>query len=481
MFKKQNLLAAMMLASTSAYSLPIDWHGAFGVDSSILNNYRRVKAKTNNVPVTTNSGSQEVALTDGSKQNASFQSYVFRLNPTLIVNDSATFKAELTSGYGRGGRVGENDQKSKKGGQVPYHYTTTSDNQLNINKLYMELYADSATYVIGRHSADWALGAVQNSGDNLWDRHSFIRDGITAKLKIGNFFINPYFARISSDGSLTRSHRTKETGITLLYDNIDNDMAFGVLYGVKTSSSYSEKSVNGPAGVTLGQTDVKVTDFYFRKKFSDLSFELEVPLFSGELGHYLTTTGNTKYKAQAILFSSNYKLSDTWSVGFDAGQVSGQGATTSSFEAAYLNPNFQVANLLFRYNMHAVTDDSQSLYDSYVTNAMYGKVKAQYKNEKWTWDTAIIWAKANEVAQKGETFFNHQTQTLVNSANANQSDDLGMEIDLSFKYQWNEAVEVGVNTAYLFTGDYWSFTNDANVKNEASNSYLLQANVGMKF
>lgn len=483
MFKKQNLLVATLLASTSAYSLPIDWHGAFGVDSSLINSYRRVKAKANNVPVSTNSGSQEVALTDGNKANASFQTYVFRLNPTLIVNDSATFKAELTSGYGRGGRLGENNESSKgnKSKHTPYYYNTTSDNQLNINKLYMELYADTATYVIGRHSAHWGLGAIQNSGDGLWDRHTFVRDGITAKLKIGNFYFNPYYSKISSDGSLTRAHRTKETGITLLYDNVDSDMAFGVLYAVKTSSFYAEDQVQGPAGVNLGKTDVKVTDFYFKKKFDALSFEVEVPLLSGELGNFLTTSGNTKYKASAILFSSNYKANDSWTFGIDAGQVSGQSSSNSSFEAAYLNPNFQVANLLFRYNMHAINDESKSLYDSYVTNALYGKVRAQYKTQKWTWDSALIWAKANEVAEQGKSFFNHQTQSIVNNAAYTQSNDLGMEIDLGFKYQWNEAVEVGVNTAYLFTGDYWSFTNDANNKNETSNSYLLQANVGLKF
>ncbi|MDD0854769.1 hypothetical protein HBN50_16790 [Halobacteriovorax sp. GB3] len=482
MFKTKSLFAALALTATSAHALPIDWHGVFGVDTTLINNYRRIKATSENVPYTSSAGSQEVTLAGGSQKNASYQSYVFRLNPHLIVNDSASIKAEITSGYGRGGRLGENDDQTKKGDAASalYYYNTSTDNQLNLNKVYMELYSDTATYVIGRHSAHWGMGAIQNSGDNVWDRHTFVRDGITAKIKIGNFFISPYWAKISSDGSLTRSHRVKETGISLFYDNVDNDIAFGVLYAKKKNSN-NGKVADEAGSQAFGETNVKITDLYFKKTFDKLKFEVEVPIMSGELGDVYGNSDNVKYKAQAILFSSSYQANDSWSFGFDAGKVSGQSATQSSFEAMYLNPNFQIANLLFRYNMRAVSDESYSLYDSYVTNTMYGKLRGQYKTNKWTWDAALIYAKAEEVAQANAGFYNHEGRAWVGTANVDQKDDLGMEVDLGFTYDWNEAVAIGGQAAYLFAGDYWAFTNDASNVNEANNSYLLQLNASIKF
>lgn len=481
------LVALTLITPITAWSLPIDWHGAFGVDSTLIDNYRRIEAVTDNSGT---SGTQEVPLASGSHANASWQSYVFRLNPVIIVNDSASLKGEISSGYGRGGYLGEDNKKSNltnPGASLYYYNQSSGSNSLALNKFYMELYSDTATYQIGRHSFHWGLGALINSGDKLWDRHSFTRDGITMNIKLGSFHIKPYWGKISQGGtalSFTRATNSKEYGFSLLYDNPERDMSFGLLYGKKIANAFNDDD-KGPAGINLGQTDVKITDIYFSKSFGMVDFAVEVPLMGGEIGNVYSASSQVKYKAKAFLFESNLRLSDSWKFGFDAGQVSGDAGTQSSFDAMYLNPNYQIANILFRYNLSAISTGNTgnaNVYDSYITNSTYFKVRADYIGERWSWNAAVIKAVANETADIGAPFYVHETNTLVTTgANTTQSDDMGMEIDLGFNYKWNDEINVGGNFGYLMAGDYYSFTNSTGVVNSADNSMLLQINTGISF
>ncbi|TNF30161.1 MAG: hypothetical protein EP319_05910 [Deltaproteobacteria bacterium] len=484
-------IALVLVTPMTAWSLPIDWHGAFGVDSTLIDNYRRLESVVDNSSPTT--GSQEVELAAGKHANASWQSYVFRLNPVLIVNDAASLKGEISSGYGRGGYLGDDNKKSNvsnPGASLYYYNQSTGTNDLVLNKFYMELYSDTATYQIGRHSYHWGLGALYNSGDKLWDRHSFTRDGITMNIKLGSFHIRPYWGKISqgsgTTASFTRATNSKEYGFSLLYDNPERDMSFGLLYGKKLANAFNNDDTGpGATANTLGQTDVKITDIYFSKTFGIFDFGIEVPLMGGEIGNVYTGTSQVKYKAKAFLLESNLKVTDSWKFGLDAGQVSGDAGTQSSFDAMYLNPNYQIANLLFRYNLRAVSradGNRGNIYDSYITNATYFKARAEYVGEKWSWNAAVIKAVANETADLGQTFYVHETNTYVSTgANTTQSDDMGIEIDLGFNYKWNDEINIGGNFGYLMAGDYYSFTNSTGVINSADNSMVLQINTGITF
>ena len=198
--KKFLTITAVIASANITHALPIDWHGEFQVDTHRIEEF----AKSESNDIATSAGSQEIDLAGGAKSNASFQTYIFKLQPQIIVNDSTTITAELTTGYGKGGRLGDNP--TKKANEVSgsrftnalYTYNTTSDNGLNLTQAYATFFADTATYKVGRHSAHWGLGAIQNSGDKAGDRHTSTRDGITIDFKIGNFNISPYYSKISS-------------------------------------------------------------------------------------------------------------------------------------------------------------------------------------------------------------------------------------------------------------------------------------------
>ena len=471
-----------VLFHSDIYAVPIDWHGVFGADTTIIDNYRRVEALHE---TKTGVGSEEVSLA-GGKTNASFQSYIFHLNPHVVINDSTSFKSELSLNSGSRSQFLGDSQKPGNGdgfgtALYPQNFANNSSG-LAANQFYMELYADTATYIIGRHTSHYGLGAVINSGDNIWDRHAFARDGISMKVRLGNFTINPYWGKVAHGGTLTDGTRVKDYGASLIYDNLERDLGFGILYGKKKNSSLNDtidSEISGTA-TALGKTDVKVTDLYFKKGFGKFSFQLEVPLISGDIGNAYGNDRNAKYNAKAIIFETKFDLSDSVTIGLNGGKVDGDGGTSSSYEAMYLNPNYKIANLLFAYNLNAINGASSSLYNSYVTNVTYLKLFANFKSSKWNWTPAFIWARANEVAKKGVMFHDHMRNRQV-MAQDTQSDDLGMEIDLNFTYDWNDALQIGGKSAYLLTGDYFAFTNDPVNKNKADNSYLLQLNAIVHF
>jgi hypothetical protein len=468
-----------------SHALPVDWHGSFGVDSTIVSGERRIKSKADNSTVGA-PGTQELALDHGNDSSASWQSYVLRLNPVIIINDAATLKLEMTTGYANGGYLGDSAQTDKNNnlGSSLYYYNQASGSALNVKKAYVELYSDTATYLVGRHSYQWGLGAIYNEGGDVFDRHSYSRDGITMKIKIGNFHMSPFWSRVDNSG-LTSATASTEYGSGFLYDNPEKDVAFGGLYGLKSSHADTTlyKSSNNST-LSLGETDTKILDFYFKKIFNKFDMTVEFPLFSGTLGHASDAATVSSYNAKAIILQTNYKHNDNCTYGFDGGQVSGSRGDANKFGATYLNPNFQIANLLFRYNFAAVKQTGvagtqQSIYDAYITNARYFKLRSTYNAEKWTFDSALIYALAMETASAGSKAFNHTTGKIFDAV-ASQSSSLGTEIDFSAKYRWNNEVSIGSALGYLVTGDYFAFTNTT-TPNAVKSSMLLQINTAISF
>lgn len=460
--KYSMLFAAIVgfaLAPSKSLALPIDWNGVFGADYNYMDNYRKA---TGDGSTAGDTGSQESDKISGSRDTLKYSSMIFRLNPSILINDSATIKGELTHGYGRTGIMGDssinnNDDESETyQGNSLFLYNTSdvSKNGLGISKIYAELYSDTATYVVGRHSIDWATGAVLDSGSDKWDRHYFVRDGVTVKMKLGYFQIEPYYSIPVSNGR-TYGSSLVDYGFSVLYDNPERDMVFGLLYSQKSGSSKQEVNFDDNGVVEISETDSLLVDIYIKKIFGDFTFELEVPWISGKIGTIYSGQEVSKYEATSFIFKSNYNFNSNWKAGVDGGLISGDKADKSKFQATYLNPNFKIAKILFNGN-----SDLNKYHDDYVTNVQYARAHVGYITGKWIIDGAIIYAQAVETAKKGKDAFNHQKHKLY-AAGATQSSDYGIEADLDINYQWNNEVEVGAYIAYLNTGDYFAFTNTA--------------------
>ncbi|MCY4524358.1 MAG: hypothetical protein OXB84_06435, partial [Halobacteriovoraceae bacterium] len=235
-----------------------------------------------------------------------------------------------------------------------------------------------------------------------------------------------------------------------------------------------------PSG--LGHTDVKLIDLYLKKTFGSFTFAVEMPLLSGQIGDVYGSKQGINYKARAIIFESSMKLGNSWKIGFDWGKVNGDNGSTGSFDAMYLHPNYQIANVLFRYNRKAVADpDAVNIYDSHINNATYFKFHSEYNSGKWTFRNALIMASADEVAKASDgRAFNHLTNVTF-TPGLDQESDLGLEFDFNMDYRWNTETTIGMGLGYLFSGDYFAYTNDPAVSHEAENSFVIQLNTSVKF
>jgi hypothetical protein len=469
---------ATLIHNQSAYSRPMEWQGIFGADATQINNYRRTSSPqildgTGNLPA----GSQQIPTANGNHEDASFQTYILKLQPSIIINDGATFFSEITSGYGSGSFFGDStvtkkDANNTFGNALYMNNSTLSD--VKFTQFYLKLYSDTATYTVGRQNVNWGLGALYNDGHKNWSRYTSINDGLTADFKAGNFYITPFWAMINSQSDVTKASHTSTYGIRLLYDSVEKDMAFGLIYGNRSSGSNNTFYV-GANGNPLGKTDLKIIDFYLKKTYGKLQFQFEVPMISGEMSNVFGTQQKDTYKTFALFSENSYRFNDNWNFGVNFGYASGEDGNGPNFEAFYTHPNYKVANILFRYNMFATNNTTQSIFDAYLTNVQYMRIPVSFIAGSWTFEAAYIYAKAIESAQNGKSAFEHEKNQFF-TASGTQGKNYGSEIDVNVLYQWNSNVSVSINLGYLFVGDYYKFTNSTQSLN-LENSYLLQSGV----
>lgn len=463
------------LSINSAIALPIDWSGVFGADTHMLSNTCRTSDKIPGTPTKPLDGSQGLVSDDC---NASFSTYIFRLNPTIIVNDGVTFKGELSTGGIRGNFMGGDAANSVEGPNNSYFFTAPAQNSsLNINQAYMELYADTALVRIGRMSKNFGMGLTINDGSKAWDRFYSIYDGIDAEMKIGNFSIIPHYAMISNTGDDTPTPTTtpqeasgkldvKEIGMTAKYENKNRDLVASLFYAQRSSSGGStfyqatdSTTPTTPDLIPRGKTDVTIIAPYVSKKWDRLTVAAEGSYQTGKFGHVYTATESEKLSSTAFAFDVRYELNPKWEVGVLAGSASGNDASSSKFGAAYLNPNFQIADLMFRYNYAAINEAGRSIFDSSVTNANFVRLFGNYKTDKWTWKGAFIMATANETAKAGKASYHHE-ENYKFDGQSKQDSSYGYEFDFGFDYRWNPNVTIGAYYAYWMVGDYYAFKND---------------------
>ena len=486
-FKTPHLAAIVsLLFIMPIWAATVEVNGFIGFDTSMISKYD--KGNSGDDPTR-----ESQTINTNGKNTASFQTYIFHLDPTIIINDAATIKGEISTNYGRGGIFGESTQSAKDGSWAGPAYllstTATQNNRdrknvLSINQLYTELYTDFGTIQLGRFSQHWGLGAINHAGTDPWNRYVTAKDGIAIKAKIGHFKVTPWWAKIDSGESLSSSTGQREYGLALLYDNPERDLMLGVAYSNKHAKSKLNVDLvdNGDGNHDINSAKAKVFSLFAKKVYKKLTFAMEVPLANGHFNNLYDGVGKTTYNAHAILVELNYKKSPKWNFASKLGYVSGDKGKTDKFSAFYVNPNYQIANLLFNYNFVNMSDPNNSIWDRYLANIKYLRLQATYSTDKWDYTGAIITALANEVAKAGGVAFNHEKNYRFDvAADAqNQKKSYGTEIDLDLTYHWNQETTVTGSIGYLLAGDYYAFTNTAN-KAKTQNPYLIQAKVGMNF
>jgi len=461
----------------------MDFGGELGFDSIRVSNYRRTKDST--TPVA--NGSSAI---DGSGDSAYIQTYLFKLKPNMIVNDHVTMRGEVTTGSGRGGKIGEGDYIGSNEGKGHTHYFHTvpnnnGKNALNINQLYMDIYSETATYRVGRFSKQWGLGALINNGEKSWDRFFTYYEGVEAIFSLGKLYITPSWSNISNNDVMNHDGEIKDIALSLLYDNPDKDMKFGVYLAKRKTNGNSIYTVDpdndnsDTALANLTNSDSNLLDLFMSRYFGNFFVGVEVPYIYGDLGNVNGTP--TDYKGLAVIVQTNYEFNERWTALAHFGKIDGDEGKAGSFNAVVLHPNYQIAELMFRYNFDAVSDSTgaENIFESSISNATFLKLGATYKKNLWSWNMAWIYGKAAQTASSGNRSFNHE-QGYHFTAIADQKDDLGHELDVSFDYQWNPNLTLSGVAAYFMVGDYYAFTNTATELN-TSNQMSAGLKLNLKF
>jgi len=466
--------------SLFTFAVPLDISGELGYDSIRLSNFRRTDA-SGTVPVGSN------AIAGDGESSAYLQSYLLKLKPNMVVNDHVTVKGEVSTGKGRGGKIGEGDYNNSAQGMGQAHYyhtipqTSGSNNNLNVNQLYMDIYSETATYRVGRYAKNWGLGALINSGEKSWDRFFTYYEGAEAVFSLGKLYITPSWSNISNNETLTHNGEIKDISISLLYDNPDKDMKFGVYLGKRKTNGNAIYTANGDENTAASRitfSDSNLLDLFMSRYWGKFFLGVEVPYLYGTLGNLNGTA--TDFKGLGVITQTSYEFNERWKGLVDFGLIDGEKGQAGSFTAVYLHPNYQIAEIMFRYNLDAVNDSDENVYESSITNATFLKLGASYQRNLWTWNMSWIYAKANEVAKSGSRAYQHE-QGYHFTSNADQKDDLGHEFDLTFDYKWNPNLTLSGVMAYYMVGDYYAFSNNSANENATSNQMAAGLKLNLQF
>ena len=478
------IFTLFLLSLNQAEALPIDWQGNLAFDWTNLSNGRFIEGTGQN---STNFGSQEISNNSFENNEATFQSYIFRLNPIIVVNDSVIIKSEISNGFARGGFLGDSTTTNFGDETHPgryYNSVPSGSDSLVLNYLYTKIYGSTATYTVGRHPVHWGLGAILNNGDERLSRFLSIRDGLTAEIKLGKFVIKPFIARSFTNDSRSAESHQREYGGSLLYHSIESELKLGIFYSnITTGDQETQRQgdiTNTGTLTSFGGGTLKLTDFYFEKSFNKIKISAEVPIFSGTIGNIFQDNQTANYDSKAFVVESIYKYNDQWSLSVNLGMIEGEDGNSSTFGATYLHPAYQIANVLFRYNREAIWNNQENIFDSSINNTNYLNLGIRHLDGPSTWNLSFTYATANEVAKASDNnAYNHTTGRVFNPT-LDQSSDLGMEIDLDYSYKLNSEVDLDLNLGYFIPGDYFAYTNEAAL-NTVENSFLIKFGGSVKF
>jgi hypothetical protein len=485
---------------TTANAMDLDWSGQFRSEAVMINNY----APEVYHGETAANGGYEVQPA-GSK-DARFETLFLRLKPKLIVNDNVVIKSEWWLGNPVTGFYGADYPGTTRSDQRHYDSTYSGGSVITAQRFWAEFLTDLGTFQVGRAPQHWGLGLVHNSGDGLWDRYQSTGDTFKMIAKFGNFSLIPSSTKYDMGSAVggtcvagtgtTCDHLAGGAGLSeyavgLRYENPDEDFEGGVQM-VRRIAGYREESkwINNQGG----GINLTIWDIYAKKRMGKLDFNLEAPIFNGEIS-------GRQYKSYALALELKYRSSDAWSFQAKAGKVPGQPnspgtgvADTQKWQMVSLHPNYHLGMLLFNYNFgnfsgnnnptHSAgaAGDVKSIYDAPITNANYLMLGTTLTADKWQFSGTFVTAKADRTAHTGDQYFNSQTRAYSTvAATHDQGSGLGTEFDLGAALNWDEFTTFAVDFGLLFQGNYFKFGNDAAGDNQLKTVFGAVGSIGVKF
>lgn len=481
---------AALATAPSAHALTLDWSGYFRAEHDFVHNYQMDKSAPG-YSQSTNTG--EYINGQGTK-STTFSSVFMKLKPRVLVNDNVIVRSEWNIGdpvagfFGRG--IPRDDRTNA--------FSTGKDGmEISIARLWLDVHTDFGTLQVGRAPFHWGLGVIFNSGDRPFDRYQSTSDTIRLVSKFGYLSLMPIYAKNSmgrnlagsrnpiTDVVLQKSDDVTDYGLAISYDNPEEDLSGGAMFYKRNATdsqtgyyypSTATQYTGGPNGMNL-----KLINIFAKKSWNRFEVGAEVPIYSGEIGDVNGVGSRNTYSATAVALEAALKF-DTWKHSLKLGTVPGQSPTTSGaanrgkdFKAMQFHRAYKLGQILFNYNLGNfgpanpdtvpgnanAGNTTVSPYDAAITNAKYVMFASEKRWEQWGINFGAVWARANETAEAGKDMYNHRTRQWFTST-AKQKSDLGIEVDLGTRYNWDDNISFGADAGVLFPGGFFKYINNAN-------------------
>ncbi|KAB8030681.1 hypothetical protein [Fluviispira multicolorata] len=187
-------------------------------------------------------------------------------------------------------------------------------------------------------------------------------------------------------------------------------------------------------------------------------------------------------KSQKLLGTNEREESHV--IGFWGGYASGGSnqfdpnpAAGSNISAAVMNSNIQPSFLMFNNTMPAIN----GMPGGAITNSTFIRLDYTYENPSFgSVGPTVVWAALNQLNKNN---FNDCTASSVSvNSSVNKmcvgfSRDLGVELDVSYRYTTLDRVTFGVDAGYWFVGQAWQATG----QNAPSGNYGLRTSISTEF
>jgi hypothetical protein len=500
LLNKFTLGFAFFLAAPSAHALTLDWSGYFRAEHDFVHDYQLDKSQ----PGYSNSGNTGEYIPGEGKKSTTFTTVFMKLKPKVLVNDNVIVHSEWNVGDPVAGFFGRSVPHEDRNNA----FSTGKDSfELSVARLWLDVHTDFGTLQVGRAPFDWGLGVIFNAGDRPFDRYQSTSDTIRLVSKFGYLSLMPIFARNAmgrslagsrnplTDAILQGSDDVTDYGLALRYDNPEEDLDAGAIF-YKRNASDTQTDYFYPSTATqytggANGMNLKLIDIFAKKSWNRFELGAEVPIYSGDIGDVNGVGSRNNYSATAVAVEAALKF-DTWKHTLKLGTVPGQnpvdtGNRGKSFQAMQFHRAYKLGMILFNYNLghfgpanpdpvisgnptevNNAVNNTVSPYDAAITNAKYVMFSSEKRWEQWGLNMGMVWAKANQTAEAGQDAYNHRTHQWFTSV-AHQDSNMGIEVDLGSRYNWDDNISFGADVGLLFPGNFFKYVNSATREGPADN------------
>lgn len=465
---KLTLFSAILFLSTISIAADLQWNGYYRAEGIFIKN-----------PTLTNSTGHE----------NSYLLHHLVLQPKIIAMDGFNIYSRFD--------IFNNALNNNQAGQVMGSYagaSTTAAGQplpsatmtrsqqfetLAVTELYMNWVNEFGALVIGRTPFNFGLGMHYNSGDKF--SHWFsTKDMVAYRIAMGNFYLMPAYGKVK-EGVFVNEDDVNDYMVTLEYKNPETDIEMGVFYDTRIAPRDGATPVFGNdtlasyfgAGATASQGfNVYNLNMYVKKKMEYFNFGIEAGFMNGDSGVTLANGTKVEIAGFGAAAEISYKTGPI-NLDLKLGTASGDDPDTSRFEGYFFSSNYDVAMLMFNYNLGNYDVLMSSLAGTRATqnsssanvNALNGLDTELISNAIY-FAPQVNWALNERHVLYGNLCYALTQKQAFTSASGTVGNALGFEIDIGYKYQLNEKFSWVTQIGLMFPGNAWIGTATTNYKTD---------------